>query len=582
MTSCKNIDFLELSSEILSQGNCLRFRARGGSMYPFVRDGDILEVEPVNGREIRLGDVIFYQTADERVVAHRVVRQSFSNDGPILITRGDSTVGKGERVSLEDILGRVKFIERNGRKIRFDSGTGRLIGIFFAKLSPFSRWIYPPLRKIKHNLFRGKRKMVHHDLHHGVEDEYLVSLIANSGGKDDGQVEDGFDWEYILNEARRNGVSPILYLRLKNQKEDFPETFLRAEPQGEVFEKLEKDYYQSLRRNILMWEEIKPILKSFKEDGIEVILLKGVALAELVYKNLALRPMSDIDLLVKKEELPRIDERMRKFGYSTDENYRNSLRYSSVDYLNSIEYRNRAISVHFHWHLVNSTLPSFMYASKIDIEKIWKEAIPVKISGTETLSLAPHHLLIHLSEHASKPGHSLSKLILLYDIAETIKVYQEELDWELLINEARTFNLNRPLYYSLYLTSRLIGLENMPANILDELRPKNLGYGERRFLGVSRYAPTLWNKNCSGLSYLLHLAMCQGNFQKIRFIWQSFFPPSAVLRLRYPSQRNRLGFHLKRRLNQSLTIFFPLFPIFIGIPHSRDFAGSRYRGALHF
>lgn len=560
--NCGTIEFLELSKDILNKGACLRFRAKGWSMFPAIRDGDILNTEPVKAKEIRLGDIIFYRTANERVIAHRVIRQSFSNDGPILIARGDSTVGKGERVSLEDILGRVITIERNGRKIRSDSRIGRLMGIFFANLSPFSKWIYPPLRKIKHNLFRGKRKIEDESrLSLMGEDEYLVSLIANSGGKDDGQVEDGFDWEYILEQARRNGVSPILYFRLKNQKD--PAT-------GGAkffFEKLEKDYYQNLRRNILMWEEIEPILKSFKEDGIEVILLKGVALAELVYKNLALRPMSDIDLLVKKEELPRIDEKMRKFGYSTEENYRNSLRYSSVDYLNSIEYlpalpigreqagRKKVVSVHFHWHLVNSTLPSFMYASKIDIEKIWKEAIPVKISGTETLSLAPHHLLIHLSEHASKPGHSLSRLILLYDIAETIKVYQEELNWELLINEARMFNLNRPLYYSLYLTSRLIGLDNMPANILDELRPKNLSYGERRFLGVSRYAPTLWNRNFPGLSYLLHLAMCQGNFQKVRFIWQSFFPPSAVLRLRYPSQRNRLGFHLKRRLNQSLTIF---------------------------
>ncbi|MEA3432197.1 MAG: signal peptidase I [candidate division WOR-3 bacterium] len=539
MTTCKKIDSLELSKEILNRGNRVRIPVIGVSMFPLFKTGDIILFEPLTHSDVSIGNVIVYKQG-ERMVAHRLMKIYQNNERITLVTKGDTFPDFDDPIYPEEVLGKVVAVERNGRLIRLNRGLGRLANFVLAKISPFSRWIYPSLRKIKHNLFRGKRK---------IEDEYLVSLIANSGGKDDGQVEDGFDWEYILKEARRNGVSPILYLRLKNQKDPAiggAKTF---------FEKLEKDYYQNLRRNILMWEEIKPILKSFKEDGIEVILLKGVALAELVYKNLALRPMSDIDLLVKKEKLPRIDEKMRKFGYSTDENYRNSLRYSSVDYLNSIEYRKKAVSVHFHWHLVNSTLPSFMYASKIDIEKIWKEAIPVKISGTETLSLAPHHLLIHLSEHASKPGHSLSRLILLYDIAETIKVYQEELNWELLINEAHMFNLNRPLYYSLYLTSRLIGLDNMPANILDELRPKNLSYGERRFLGVSRYAPTLWNRNFSGLSYLLHLAMCQGNFQKIRFIWQSFFPPSAVLRLRYPSQRNRLGFHLKRRLNQSLTIF---------------------------
>ena len=44
MGKCKRTDFIELSKEVLDKGGCLRFRAGGGSMHPFVRDGDFLVV----------------------------------------------------------------------------------------------------------------------------------------------------------------------------------------------------------------------------------------------------------------------------------------------------------------------------------------------------------------------------------------------------------------------------------------------------------------------------------------------------------------------------------------------------------
>ncbi|MDI6839429.1 MAG: nucleotidyltransferase family protein [bacterium] len=376
-------------------------------------------------------------------------------------------------------------------------------------------------------------------------------------------LDDDLDWAIVLDKAKANGISCIFYHYLKETNGSYiPKRVLKE---------LEQEYYGNLTRNILMYKELEQVLKMLNKNNIKVILLKGIALAELVYKNLALRPMSDVDLLVKKEKLPQIDEKMRAFGYSTNEDYRSCLQRSTVDCFNSIEYHKDTVSVHFHWHLVNSTLPAFMYASKIDMEKIWNEAISVKVYGVGTLSLAPHHLLIHLSEHAGKPAHSFNKLIFLYDIAKTIKTYEKELNWELLINEARRFNLDRPLYYSLYLTSKLIGLDNIPGDVLDELRPKKLSYWERRFFAEftlsrrgfftsfrmteSEGLRMTGRGNFTGLSYFLHLAMCQGNLQKIRFVWQSFFPPSAVLALRYPSQRNRLEFHLKCRLNQSLAVF---------------------------
>lgn len=134
---CKSIEFIDLSREILGRGNYLRFRAQGESMRPFIRDGDILEITPVNAKEIRLGDVIFYHVNGRRTIAHRVIKKLTQSDKPVFVVKGDSNTGEGEKVYLEQILGKVRVIERKGRKIPFNYGLNRLAYVFYVRISPF-------------------------------------------------------------------------------------------------------------------------------------------------------------------------------------------------------------------------------------------------------------------------------------------------------------------------------------------------------------------------------------------------------------------------------------------------------------
>ncbi len=147
---CQKLDFLKLSKDILNKGCSLRFQAKGWSMFPAIRDGDILKVEPVKGKEIRLGDVILYRTADERMAVHRAIKKFFQNDKLVLVTKGDSNTSKKEEVLLDEVLGRVKALERNGRRISLDHGLGKLMCIFYAGISPFIRG----LRQIGGRLLR--------------------------------------------------------------------------------------------------------------------------------------------------------------------------------------------------------------------------------------------------------------------------------------------------------------------------------------------------------------------------------------------------------------------------------------------
>jgi signal peptidase I len=133
---CSNPEFLELSKEILGHGLILRFQARGQSMFPAVRDGDILTVRPAAPYEIKQHDIIFFHTADSRVVAHRVTKKIQIEGRIILLTRGDFFRGLNEEVFFEDVLGKVSDIERNGCSFNICKGKGKLKDRFFFTLGP--------------------------------------------------------------------------------------------------------------------------------------------------------------------------------------------------------------------------------------------------------------------------------------------------------------------------------------------------------------------------------------------------------------------------------------------------------------
>ena len=145
---CKSIEFLGLSNEILGGGNGLRFRAWGKSMYPSIRDGDILVIEPIGTRKVKPGEVIFYRAAGGRMVAHRVIRKFIQTDKPALVTRGDANAGKGETVYVEQVLGRVKAIERDKRKIPINEDLSRLTHIFYLRIFPFLTKVRPIAGKL--------------------------------------------------------------------------------------------------------------------------------------------------------------------------------------------------------------------------------------------------------------------------------------------------------------------------------------------------------------------------------------------------------------------------------------------------
>jgi len=130
----------ELASQLLRSGAPLRIKARGGSMIPFILDGDMVLVGPAANSEILVGDVICYEISPGRLFLHRVIKR----DGERFVSKGDA-LDFTDVVFPGQVLGRVVAIERHGRVRRLDTAPWRNRAIaFFSPLLP--RLLSPAMR----------------------------------------------------------------------------------------------------------------------------------------------------------------------------------------------------------------------------------------------------------------------------------------------------------------------------------------------------------------------------------------------------------------------------------------------------
>lgn len=106
-------------------------------MSPMVRDMDVLLVHPVNTSLVRVGDIILCRVLPDRVVVHRVIRQSSNPDGFCFLVQGDQAAQPDGWVQQPQIFGRVTEVERGELHLDMHSPAARVLGLF-AVLN--SRW----------------------------------------------------------------------------------------------------------------------------------------------------------------------------------------------------------------------------------------------------------------------------------------------------------------------------------------------------------------------------------------------------------------------------------------------------------
>ena len=131
-----NAVLLEDAASLMEEGHEVSFTPLGNSMLPFIRGGkDAVRMRKLPGVEV--GDIVLFRFQG-RYVLHRVI----GKEGEKLTLMGDGNIRGKEYCRLEDVMGTVVAIERNGKSIR--PAKGRL----WNRLLPLRRYILAIYRRL--------------------------------------------------------------------------------------------------------------------------------------------------------------------------------------------------------------------------------------------------------------------------------------------------------------------------------------------------------------------------------------------------------------------------------------------------
>ena len=327
--------------------------------------------------------------------------------------------------------------------------------------------------------------------HRNKRDSFLnfINYVEEAGSGH--ELKDSpINWIATLDRASKLGVDSIIYHRMKQGG------MLPRVPE-EIVDRCKASFYWSQARNMQRFGRLKEVLRVFTFEQIPIIALKGAALAELVYPQMGLRPMADVDLLVHEEDLTKAEQLLVSLGFHANER-NHSREWYRMHHHHLVPYvsRDRSLMIELHHRLIPLGAPI-----AISNDDLWERSRPVDITQESCRILSPEDFLIHLSLHLAVDSY-IGKMRVLYDLAETIKHYQKEIDWDQLINIANGYRISKYLYYAFWLAKGTVRA-GVPSPVLDILKFhfSGLPFEDQLVKAVIRKVVVIYEKNKHPVGY---------------------------------------------------------------------------------
>ncbi|MBU4312560.1 MAG: nucleotidyltransferase family protein [Candidatus Omnitrophica bacterium] len=207
---------------------------------------------------------------------------------------------------------------------------------------------------------------------------------------------------------------------------------------------LEQRRQKTLLINTLLLSQFFKINKGFQEHGITILPIKGVSLLLSIYKDMASRPMNDIDLLIEQKNVDRGVAILKDMGYRLDE-YAFSEDYYYLNYCHIPLFKEAdeglTYTVELHWSLA---VPR---PYKIGLPLLWTRIRSITVDDKNVKLLSHEDDIFSLLLHLRRFDKPLSLKYIL-DISEILKKYR--IDWDYIYKHSRSNRLISLAYYALF------------------------------------------------------------------------------------------------------------------------------------
>ncbi len=222
------------------------------------------------------------------------------------------------------------------------------------------------------------------------------------------------DWTQLSDLAEHHGLAPLLHAHL---------TAAGVEPPRPARRCLHALVARHRHANLVRLGVLRDVLDAFELAGIAALVLKGAALAHLIYPDVGLRPMCDVDLLVPEGRTASAQRVLTELGFDTggpgshgDEGHHHLP--AAVRWVDGV-----AVQVEIH-------RDAFAPDRKISLtlERPPPNGLVFTVAGRTAQTLGAAETLWHLCHHVLTPTHEL-RLISVADVVGIVDRFSAEIDW---------------------------------------------------------------------------------------------------------------------------------------------------------
>ena len=249
------------------------------------------------------------------------------------------------------------------------------------------------------------------------------------------------EWSAVADRARRSGVAGVF---LAGLPEHAPAE-LRAD--------LRQATLASAGWALRVSGQLTELLAAARAAGVEVMLLKGAALIHTAYERPSLRTFGDLDLLVRRADLPAVAALSAALGYTERQE-------PEVGHHLRTRVRPGALAVEWHWRPVATG-----YAPGLDEAELaaqWARARRLTVGHEPALAPASADLLLHLAAHWALCNRCAGGPRPVLDLAVGWRAAADELDHAELWARAERWGVRAALALGLSLAHELLGVPDAP------------------------------------------------------------------------------------------------------------------------
>ena len=183
---------------------------------------------------------------------------------------------------------------------------------------------------------------------------------------------------------------------------------------------------------------VAPLIDMLHDVHVDVIVLKGLSLALSYYEAPALRPMVDVDVLVRPRDLDTTVRTLEAAGWTP----RAPLPQNHIRRRREVDLRGPAgEKLDLHWHLH----PAFIGPGDgtTDDEQFFARAVPLSVGTATSSMLDPTDLLLHVIVHGATTGWRSHPLW----VADAVSIMDRthDLDGDRFASLARASNVALPV-----------------------------------------------------------------------------------------------------------------------------------------